>query len=294
MHVLLCGASGFIGRHLRSALVDAGHTVTVAGRHAGASGAIAADFVHDTSASAWVPRLAGMDAVVNAVGVLRDSPQYPMKPIHELTPIALFDACAQAGVQRVIHISALGIEGNPTAYARTKLRADAHLLALNAQGRLRGVVLRPSIVFGAGGDSARLFLMLAHSPALLLPRAVLRAKAQPVAVQDLARAVARLLQEASSVQGVVPCVGPTPLTLAGFIACLREQLGHRPAHVAPLPDVLSRWSARLGDHIPVMPWCSETLALLAQDNVADPALFTGVLGHTPVAPGALLQEVARP
>jgi nucleoside-diphosphate-sugar epimerase len=70
------------------------------------------------------------DAVVNTVGVLRDTRARPIDAVHQHTPIALFDACVQAGVRRVVHVSALGIVGSSTRYARTKLAADEHLLGL--------------------------------------------------------------------------------------------------------------------------------------------------------------------
>ena len=115
MHILLTGSTGFIGHTLQAALQRAGHTV-----HGGVSprqrtllpGQVPMDFAHDTTAAAWLPRLQGIDAVVNAVGVLRDTRARPIDAVHRTTPIALFDACAQAGVQRVVHISALGIEGS--------------------------------------------------------------------------------------------------------------------------------------------------------------------------------------
>jgi uncharacterized protein YbjT (DUF2867 family) len=291
--VLLCGAGGFIGRHVRQALLSEGHRVisgVSTARPVHAVDAMPMDFSRDTEIAHWLPRLLGVDAVVNTVGVLRDSRSRPMARVHQTTPIALFEACAQAGVRRIIHVSALGIEGNPTRYAQTKLAADERLLALNRAGRLDGVVLRPSIVFGPEGDSARLFMALARSPALLLPGAVLRAKVQPLAVGDLAAAVPRLLREADNLHGMVPCVGPMPLSLAAFIASLRDQLGKPPAWVGALPEVWSRLSARIGDHIPAIPWCSETLALLAQDNVAQGDLFGAVLGRAPLAPTALLKE----
>ena len=292
MNILLCGASGFIGQHIMQALTLAGHRV-VAGRSQAPAHddgtSVAVNFNEDTSAAIWLPRLQGIDAVINAVGVLRDSKQRPIQAIHADTPKALFDACAQAGVRRVIHISALGIEGSQTRYAQTKLAADAHLLRLNEQGQLDGVILRPSIVFGKQGDSSRLFMALSQSPALLMPRPVSQAKVQPMAVQDLAQAVVRLLSEALEVKGIVPCVGPAALTLSAFIASLRAQQGKSPARVLPLPDGLTRWSARVGDHIPGLPWCSESLAMLAQDNTAPHPLFSAVLGRAPVATTAFLR-----
>jgi uncharacterized protein YbjT (DUF2867 family) len=301
MNILLCGASGFIGQAIAQALRTAGHRVvgTSSGQQAagGARSApgehIVVDFNNDTDATTWLPRLAGIDAVLNAVGVLRDTRQRPIKAVHELTPRALFDACAQAGVRRVIQVSALGIVGSDTAYARTKLAADTHLLALAEQGKLDAAVLRPSIVFGKGGASSQLFMGLARSPLLCLPQAVIRARVQPVAVQDLALAIARLLGEQAAFTGVLHGVGPTPLSMADFIASLRAQLGSGKALVVPLPGPLTQLSARIGDLIPAMPWCSETMAMLATDNVAPPQPFATVLGRAPVAPADLVKMAWR-
>ena len=97
MHILLTGSTGFIGNTLQTALQRAGHTV-----HGGVSprsrtllpGQVPMDFAHDTTAAAWLPRLEGIDAVVNAVGVLRDTraphrrraPRHPHRPVRRLRP----------------------------------------------------------------------------------------------------------------------------------------------------------------------------------------------------------------
>lgn len=284
MNVLLCGSSGFVGRNITKALIAAGHRVIATRSPAGRGDpqAIAIDFTRDTAPAIWLPRLKGVDAVVNAVGVLRDTRQRPIHVVHTEVPKALYTACAQAGVRRVIHVSALGIEGSDTAYAQTKLEADRHLLGLTEQGLLDGVILRPSIVFGAQGDSSKLFMGLAQLPALLLPQAMIRARIQPVAVGDVALAVARLLHESLTVTGVLPCVGPTPLTMADFIGSLRQQLGKGKALVMPLPGFMTTLSARIGDQIPALPFCTETLSLLKQDNVAPAQAFTEVLGRRPI------------
>lgn len=283
MRILVCGGTGFIGRHIVQALRAAGHEPVLRSRHT----TPALDYVQATDAGAWRAHLEGIDAAVNAVGVLRDSATRPMATVHDAAPRALFDACAEAGVRRVVHISALGIEGNPTRYASTKRAADAHLLALTQAGRLDGTVVRPSVVFGAGGNSSQLFLTLARLPVLLLPRPVQRARVQPVAVRDLAEAVARLVQE-SAHPGIVELGGPRALPLGELIASLRAQQGHGPARVGTLPDWATQASARAGDWVPVSPWCSETLALLATDNVTDPRTLAALLGRPGVAPEQLV------
>ena len=56
--------------------------------------------------------------------------------------------------------------------------------------------------------------------------------------------------------------------------------GHlRPARVLRLPDVLTQLSARMGDAVPGIPWCTETLSMLGSDNVGNPAVFEQLLGR---------------
>lgn len=305
MNILLLGAGGFIGRAVLQALQDDGHTVhcgVSAQRPTQAPRTVATDFAHDTRAGVWLPRLQGIDAVVNTVGVLRDSRSRPIAAVHRDTPIALFDACAQAGVHRVVQVSALGIEHNATDYASTKRAADEHLLALDAKGVLQATVVRPSVVFGRGGASSALFMQLARLPVVSLPRPVLQAQVQPLAVDDLARAVARLLSPPAQnapqhgtptpmptpTPSVMPCTGPLAMPLARFIASLRQQCGLPPARVLTLPDWLTRLSARAGDLVPVVPWCSETLALLQQDNVGDANILRRLMGREPVHPDQMV------
>ncbi len=275
--VLICGASGFIGSAIAAALSQAGWQIRAASRRSQP----AIDFCQPPSAADWLPLLHGVHAVVNAVGVLRQSKTRPMQLLHDAAPRALFDACAQAGVRRVIQISALGIAQSSTPYAQTKRAADAHLLALNARGLLDGVVLRPSLVFGAGGQSTQLFLNLARLPVLVLPRPVIQAQVQPVAVWDVAEAVMRLLHtpEHRSTRGLFELAGPQRLSMAGYIASLRSQMGRGPAKVAALPDAITRLSARAGDALPFSPWCSDSLAMLATDNVAEAGALAQLLGH---------------
>ncbi|MBP7567125.1 MAG: NAD-dependent epimerase/dehydratase family protein [Burkholderiaceae bacterium] len=288
MRILVCGARGFIGRHIVQALEAAGHDVVRGVSRAARAGDVSMDFARDLSPEAWLPRLAGIEAVVNAVGILRGSARRPMQAVHAEAPAALFEACARAGVRRVIHISALGIDGNPTDYAQTKLAAERALLALNDAGRLDGVVLRPSIVFGPGGESSQLFLNLARLPWLLLPRAAIRARVQPVHVYELAEAVARLAGPARAMRGQLEGAGPEAVALAGFIASLRTQLGHRAPHVTALPDGLTQLSARMGDWVPITPWGTQALSLLTQDNVGDPGTLAQLLGRAPTHYSQLL------
>jgi len=282
MKVLICGASGFIGQAIAQAVRAAGQEV-VEGRSS------AMDFAAGLDPAVWRPRLEGIDAVINAVGVLRDTPERPMDALHHRAPAALFQACADAGVRRVIQISALGIEGNGTRYATSKRAADAALLALHRAGRLDATIVRPSIVFGPRGVSSRLFMQLARLPLLALPAEAARSRVQPIAVADLAQACAALL--AHKGPELLEAVGPRALTLADFIAELRRQQGRSPAWRLMLWPALSRWSARIGDRLPFQTWGTETLSLLQSDNTGDASRLQSLLAR-PAIPVERFVEAA--
>lgn len=283
--VLLCGGQGFIGQALARQLRSQGMRVIAASRRSQPP----LQFAAMAQPADWLPYLQEVDMVINAVGSLRDQPGpngAPLEALHQTSPQALFDACAQAGVRRVMQLSALGVEDNDTAYARTKRAADTHLLALTAQGKLDGIVVRPSIVIGAQGASTQLFMQLARLPVLVLPAVMQQRLMQPVAVDELAEVMVRLLQ--SPTTGIVPLGGPQRLSMAQMILSLRQQAGRSKALQLRLPDWATQASARLGDAVPTSPWCSASLQLASLDNCCDPAPMQQWLGRAPTDPAQML------
>ena len=285
MNILLVGASGFIGRHLDVALTVAGHVVVRAQRRVQRSGDVAVDYVNDTAVETWLPRLVGVDAVINAVGVLRDTAQTPMQAIHTDAPKALFDACVQAGVQQVIQMSALGAGGAlNTAYMRTKGEADVHVQSLP----LNWTIVRPSVVYGQDGESATMFRRLASLPVVCVPGRG-EAMLQPVHVDDVCAAVVCALAGDAS-RRIVNAVGPQAMTYREMLACYRAQYHARAAWVVPMPWALMGVVAAVAQHVPSSPLEPDTLAMLRAGSVADAAPFEHVLGRALRHPNTFLLD----
>jgi uncharacterized protein YbjT (DUF2867 family) len=116
MRILICGASGLIGAALCTAFAQAGHDTVRGVRHATRPGDIEIDYARDLDQSTWMPRLRGIDVVVNAVGIIVERGGERFDDIHRRAPQALFAACAAAGVRRVVQISALGAERGTSHY----------------------------------------------------------------------------------------------------------------------------------------------------------------------------------
>jgi uncharacterized protein YbjT (DUF2867 family) len=279
MRVLLTGASGFIGRYVAAELERHGHVVVCAvrahARQAGCDGVVEADFTRDLEPADWVPKLHSIEAVINAVGILRERGEQTFASLHTRAPRALFDACVVAGVQRVVNISALGADENArSGYHLSKRRADEHLRRLP----LAWTVVQPSLVYGRGGTSARLFTMLASMPWVPLPGHGMQ-QVQPIHIDDLTAGIAALLESSSAHHATVPFVGPTPLALRDFLGLLRASMRLSRARFLLVPLWLVRVAARLGTFVPWALLDSETLAMLVRGNVADPAPVQALLGR---------------
>lgn len=279
MKILICGATGFVGRHLTRSLQNAGHNVIRAVRRPSEPGDIAVNFGDDTSKEDWLPRLKGINAVINAVGVLRDSPSTPMQKLHAETPVALFAACAEAGVERIVHLSALGVDsGIDVPYFSTRLMTEHALHTLPA--KVRSLCLRPSVIYGDDGASAQMFRQLAKLPVHVLPMGGMQSM-QPVHINDICTAVTNWLANPGSSSLTIDAVGSEATTMRGMLDSYREQLGRGPAWHVSMPAIFVRLAARAGDFIPSSPLCSDTLTMLAAGNTASASQFSGLLGRQP-------------
>ncbi|HVL77175.1 MAG TPA: SDR family oxidoreductase [Noviherbaspirillum sp.] len=296
MKVLLTGATGFIGRHLLRALLDAGHEVRCAVRDPGAINlpgvqAVAADFMRDHDEGAWRGHVAGMDAVINAVGILREEGGQTFDALHVRAPCALFAAAARAGVRLVVQISALGADANAQSrYHLSKKRADDFLATLP----VASVILQPSLVYGNDGASARLFAMLAALPLIPLPGKGGQA-VQPVHIDDLCAAVLALLRQAPSGSRRLAVIGAQPLALRDYLALLRKALGMGRGWYVPVPMAAMRLTAGAARFLPGALVDSETLQMLERGNrgsAEDVARLSRLLGRAPRAPAAFVGDAA--
>lgn len=289
MHVLIVGAGGFIGRHVAGRLLAAGARVTLAARAPGRlarsfpmAETLVCDLTHDTAAD-WMPRLAGIDAVVNCAGIIGNRADYA--GVHDHGARALFDACRAAGVARVIQISSLGAdETGVTAYHRSKKRADDHLMALDPAGERMGwAVLRPSLVMGRGGASMALFTALAALP--IMPRLGTGCwQVQPIHIDDLVEAVVRLLERPGPLACTLDAVGPQAVSTDQLTEALRGWLGLGRAPKLALPKPLLALAAWLG----IGPATRESLTMLEAGNTACAAQFIAALDFRPMTLGEAL------
>lgn len=252
MKILVTGASGLIGTAVVARLTTAGHQVVRAVRVVpeAPGNFVKIDMATALTPEDWRGALAGVDAVVNCAGVLQDSGHEQTRQVHALGPAALFDACERAGIRRIIHFSAIGVErAQPSSFSATKFAGDRMLMERD----LDWIILRPSVVLGrpAFGASA-MFRGLAALP--LLPLMPDTGRLQVVQLDELVETVVFFLEAGSPSRLELDLAGPEPLSFQDIVVHYRGWLGWRPAPAFTLPRWVSRLIYRLGDLAGALGW----------------------------------------
>ncbi|MCU0759834.1 MAG: SDR family oxidoreductase [Steroidobacteraceae bacterium] len=289
--VLVTGAEGFIGRHVVAALLADGHEVVSGIRRPRPAGGpvsslapmlVACDFDSDTAAEDWLPRLDGIEALVNCAGILREGAQGRFETVHVEAPGALFAACARRGVRRVVQVSALGDPADGE-FVASKHRGDARLASLD----LDWVVLRPSVVYSAQGSygGTSLLRAMAALPAVLVLPGSGAQRLQPVCAEDLAELVARLLRPDAIARSIIEVTGPETLTLEDYLRQWRAWLRvPAPRLTLRVPRPLVALAAAAGERFGTGPLGRTMDAMLARGNVGLPGSsdrLAALLGRRP-------------
>jgi uncharacterized protein YbjT (DUF2867 family) len=280
MKIMLTGASGFIGGHIRRALEAAGHEIVPVTRRDGF------DFKQMLAVEDWLPHLQGVNAVINSVGIIAETRGQTFEALHFHAPAALFRACVQAGVKRVVQISALGADEQAfTPYQLTKKAADDVLRSLP----LEWFVLRPSLVYGEGGASMAMFQRMANLPIIPLVGDG-KQRIQPVHVSDVVATVLHCLH--APAQRTLDVVGAYPLTFVEWLQLMRRKNGKAAALTLPIPLPLIMANAYLMRFIVPM-LHPDNLRMLQRGNVADVQPLTDFLGRNPHPPAPSPAKRAR-
>jgi uncharacterized protein YbjT (DUF2867 family) len=194
--VTVFGGSGFIGRQVVRKLAKRGWRIRVATRrpdlafHLQPSGRVGQ--IHAVQANLRNPAsvaraLQGADAAVNLVGILAESGRQNFEAVHAFGARAVARAVHEAGISRLVHMSALGAdEYSPADYARTKGRGEAAVRDIFPAA----IITRPSVVFGPEDDFFNRFAEMARFLPII-PLIGAETKFEPVFVGDVAEVIAR-------------------------------------------------------------------------------------------------------
>ena len=323
--ICILGGSGFVGTHLVSQLAARGLHVRVLSRRREMAKelillptveVIEAD-VHDQQE--LIQHFRGMDAVINLVGILHESKigradlpserRGDFHKVHIELPRKIIHACGEAGVHRLLHMSALGANPNSrSAYQRSKGIAEALVREagmkhsehenwyLNGPKFIHGyglnvTLFRPSVVFGRGDAFLTLFArLLKLFP--LLPLAAANARFAPVHVEDVARAFVDSLDNTATFGQTYDLCGPKAYSLKELVGYVGEVIGKQRT-IFPLGNFLSylqAWALEFKPGKKLM--TRDNFYAMSVDNVCSEG-WPSVFDFQPAALEAIAPEYLR-
>jgi len=272
--VTVFGGSGFVGRNLVRSLAKRGFRVRVAVRRpdlaqylmtAGAVGQIhgmQANVRYPASVAAAVE---GAEAVVNLVGVMHDG-RNGFDAVHAFGAGAIARAVEAAGVERLIHVSALGVHAEfESRYAQTKAKGEEAARAAFKDT----VIVRPSVIFGSDDNFFNRFAALARMSPILPLIGGGHTKFQPVFVGDVAEVLARGA-EGRLAAGTTYELGGQEILSLEEIFKLVLRITNRRRLLVPLPFGLANLQASVLGLLPNAPLTRDQVAMLRRDNVVSP------------------------
>jgi len=273
--ITVYGGSGFLGRHVVRALARRDYRIRVAVRRPelanhlqplGRVGQIHAVQANIRNAASVEMAARDADVLINLVGILFERGRQRFETVHAVgaEQVAL---AAHAHGARLVHVSAIGAdEHSPSAYARTKAKAEQ--LVLSAQPE--AVIMRPSIMFGPEDDFFNRFAAMARiSPALPLIGGG-KTRFQPVFVGDVATAIAEAVAGNARGRTIYELGGPEVRTfkeLMQFVLATTK----RKRLLVPLPFFVAKLQATFLQFMPKPLLTPDQVELLRVDNVVSQA-----------------------
>ncbi len=274
MKVLVIGGSGFLGRYIVSRLSARGDSVLVPTRKWERAKQLAVlptvDVIESDvhNPAALTALMAGQDAVINLVGILKGGEGQPYGPgfarAHVELPRKIGAAARAAKLSAVLHVSALKASADaPSGYLRSKAAGEAALRGEFASA----AIFRPSVIFGAGDSFLSLFAgLLRRAP--LVPLACPEARFQPVWAGDVADAMVATLARAEHRAATYELCGPKVYSLRELVSYAGETAGCRRPIVGLSPG-LSYLQAWAMEWLPGGPMTRDNVRSMSVASVCD-------------------------
>ena len=241
MHVLVTGATGFVGSNLVPALLERGHEVRVLVRDP--TRYDGPDEVEVAVGDLLEPgtfddALEGIDAAYYLVHSMQAGEDFEQRDKRAARNFA--DAAGAAGVDRVIYLGGLGEEHEDLSPHLKSRREVEHTLA---EGDYDLTTLRAAIIIGDGSASFEMIRQMDRRlPVMTTPQWV-ETPSHPIAVDDVIAYLVGVLDVPETAGGTYDVGGPEVMSYAEILKRTGKVMGTGEPYIIPIPVLSPRLSS---------------------------------------------------
>ena len=246
--IAIFGAGGFLGKYLMRQLTKLDYRIKVATRNPylkgylkplGNPGQIELFKTNIFNPENVKEVLKDCEIAINLVGILHETRKQKFTQVHAQFPYLLSNLCNEIGVSNLVHISSLGVkEGHVSKYMQSKLEGEKNIQSIFKSS----TILRPSLIFGAEDKFFNTFASLSQfSPVLPLIGGG-KTKFSPIYVDDVAKAIVKVLKLNDSKNKIYELGGPENYSFKEMMNILLENIKKK-RFLMPIPFSVAKFQS---------------------------------------------------
>tara|TARA_B100001996_G_scaffold373164_1_gene350347 strand:- start:1658 stop:2605 length:948 start_codon:yes stop_codon:yes gene_type:complete len=191
--------------------------------------------------------ISNSDVVINLIGILFENRKQKFSKIHSDIPEIISKLCAKHGVNKFIHVSAIGAnKDSKSLYQRSKFFGEEKSL-LNFKNT---VIIRPSVVCGPEDNFTNLFSKLSFSP--VIPIVGINYKFQPIMVTDVSDAIVKAIQIKKNEGKIYEIGGPKVISFGDMVKSIMSTIGKK-RFVVEMPMLIAKIQSSILSLLPIPP-----------------------------------------
>jgi len=266
---MVSGATGFVGSAVLYKLLAMGNVRVIAGSRRSESAwpmAVTPLLLPDLGNTSQLIPLAGVDAVIHSaarVHIMKDELADPLAEYRRVNvegTLNLARQAAAAGAKRFIFISSIKVNGEATLngrafspsdvpapedpYGLSKLEAEQGLMQLAAETGMEAVIIRPPLVYGAGGKGNFASMVKLIEKGIPLPLGAIHNKRSMVGLDNLVDLIIRCIDRPSAANQVFLAGDGEDLSTTQLLRGVGEAMS-KPARLIPVPAGMLQFGATL-------------------------------------------------
>ena len=212
--IVVAGASGFVGKNLRSFLHENKLNVLAISRKNFRKYPSEVKIIStNLSDPKLQSKLKNYDALINLIGIGRQTPKSTFEEINLNLTKDVIETCKNTGIKKIIFISGLGVSrSNKSDYFVSKYKAEREII----NSGLDYTIFRASYIIGKTDYLTKALSKQMKKGVIIIPGSG-KYRLQPISVADVAKIILEAINEKKFSKKILDLVGPQKISFEDFV-----------------------------------------------------------------------------